>query len=247
MSNPRNLLSEDALAATEARALRGIQNHESKEQPSRRVLTQNHFDVGAILAVREQWTQAREHLASAASFGVQLLENPPVRPDHQTLYPINMQRIAGLTAAFGTPELRARLGEISRERWAQDQTPLYKSMADPLDFLVTYLARGTLHRESAQAMLAQQQAPSASRMAKQWYGPMLSAILAIEDADVDALTAALQTMLGYHEYEALHGDNRYQADGLIAVVPLGLVQLSRERSLFCDPRSPYVPLSLLDN
>lgn len=186
--------------------------------------------------------EVRGHFVAAATYVVRAWEErEPPSATTSTRTPWMFGVMLGVAAAFGDAEVRRRAGEIERWKWFAPENDFYLRQADSLAQLQAFL-RGELDATIAAQVVVRSKAENADRHAARFDGPLVDALLAIRGRELDA---ALQTMVKEHEYRAMHGELQKLSDGLVAVLPLGLVRLARDAGVLCTVDSPYVPVELL--
>lgn len=188
--------------------------------------------------------EVRAHFTQAAEFGA-IAWARRGQPDASTSRtPWDFGVMLGVVAAFGTIEQRQRAGAIERWKWFSPERDPYLLLADSLSQVQSFLS-GTFDEKAAASVAERCNAENADRDARRFDGPLVQALTALHRRDLPTLQEMIAGMVREHEHRALRGMLQTQADGLVAVLPLGLVRLAREADLEPTIASPYVPLELL--
>lgn len=210
------------------------------------LLWRGHFDLATHLYQQDApIDEVREHFVLAATHGVRAwAERKP--PDETTSARIPWQFgvMLGVVAAFGTEQERRSAGEIERWKWFAPEEPFFVLQADSLSQLQSFL-RDEFELDAATQVIERCNAENADRDARRFDGPLVDALVAIRRRESARLDAALKTMVKEHQHRAMHGELQKQSDGLVAVLPLGLVRLARDTGITCAIESPYLPVNLL--
>jgi len=162
--------------------------------------------------------------------------------DHRT--PWSFALLLGAAAAFGSEESRRNAGAIERWKWLDPEQPEYVLMAASLEQLQAFFG-GRFEVGAADEVIRRCSAENADRDAVRFDGQLVRGLVAIQQHDAAVLNTAIETMVSEHQHRALRGHLRTQADGLVALLPLGLVRLGRDAGLHVAVDSPYVPVDLL--
>jgi hypothetical protein len=201
----------------------------------------DHFDLAAYRYELEI-DRASVLCAFAATIraGVAAYAHAPKLDSIRT--PFYFGQLTGIVAAFGGPADRARIAAIPRNHFLMPEMPEYTAMADAYSALQSYLDGTPDHGIARRAVEAQQRR---DRDSFHYSRPLARAVLGLADGDAAVVTAAVAAMADLHLHLAREGDLQTGAAGCIAVLPLGVMRLARERGLECTLDSPYVPLELL--
>ena len=188
--------------------------------------------------------EVRQHFVQAARYGLATWSERSRPTARTSRTPWQFGLMLGVVAAFGDAAQRATAGTIERWKWFHPEEEFYLLLADSLSQLQSFLA-GRFSPDEAVAVVERCKGGSADRDALRFDGPLVEALLAIHRQDVKGLESQLATMVEEHRHRALEGVLQFHTDGLVAVLPLGLVRLARDAGLDPAVDSPYVPVSLL--
>ncbi|KAB2906919.1 MAG: hypothetical protein F9K40_05695 [Kofleriaceae bacterium] len=239
MSKKLNRVDDEGVLWAIGRARKLIENRRSARQ-----LWEGHFELATHLYQQDgARDEIRESFVLAAEHGLEMFEQRG-EPAGESRTPWDFGLVLGVVMAFGTPEQRSRAGAVERWKWFHPEKDFYLLLADTLSQIQAFLS-GRFDRTAAERVVGRCNAENADRDSKRYNGPLVEALLAIDARDPQKLQAALATMVKEHEYRAMRGPLQGQADGLVAVLPLGLVRVARESGLSCSIESSYVPLDLL--
>ncbi len=239
MSKKLNRVDDEGILWAIGRARKLIESRRSARQ-----LWEGHFELATHLYQQDgSPSEIRENFVHAAEHGLQMFEQRG-EPKGDSRTPWDFGLVLGTVLAFGTPEQRSRAARVERWKWFHPEKEFYLLLADTLSQVQSFLA-GEFDRTAAQRLVERCTAENADRDSVRYNSPLVEALLAIDARDVQPLQAALAAMVKEHEHRAMRGPLQAQADGLVAVIPLGLVRLARDSGLSCSVESPYVPLDLL--
>ncbi len=166
----------------------------------------------------------------------------PTRGTRRT--PWDFGQLLGVVAAFGDSDQRCRAGSIRRQAYLWPEDPSFALMADVYSVLQAFL-HGEVDVGPAVRVAEQASAPSADRDAVEYGAPLCRAVAGLIERDESNVAKEVAAMARYHEHMARSGDLQFNAEGMIAVLPLCLVRLAREVGLDCTVKSPYVPVEIL--
>lgn len=234
------------LTGAQALGLEALVRADLEAPPSRVAEYRAHLIIGLLALPRGDLGALRTHLARAARAGVADLAERAGR-GAVTGDPIELELPLLLAIAFGETETREAAAALPREPWfvAEQWHPALPILAGTFDLLRTLAIGRPIELEPLSELRA-----AAGRLALEdrpypWIAPMLGGIAAVLSGDRAALEASLNALLALHEETARAGEWRERPEGLLALWPLALDRLARERGLRPGVDSPYLPPGLL--
>lgn len=214
--------------------------------PSITALYQAHLNLGLLACRAGDLAEAHAHLERAAAAGIADLAD---RASHGTVTadPIALELPLMLTAAFGDATVRQAAADLPREPWFVEQQwhPDLPVLAAAFDALRTLTAGRPIAAGRLDAIAASARSLVSDDRPYPWIGALMAGLAAIEADDKDAVEGAIAELLRLHEQEARAGDWRKLPEGLLALWPLALCRLARERGLSPRVNSPYLPPAVL--
>ena len=158
--------------------------------------------------------------------------------------PWDFGQLLGTVASFGDTSEWRRIGGVHRSTFLWPEEPPYVLMADALQVVQSRL-RGEADLDGAALVVESSRAENVEREAAEYWGPLAAAVIALANRDASTFATHILTMVRHHERMARHGDLQFDAGGIVALVPLGLVRVARSVNIDCRVDSAYLPIDLL--
>ncbi|MBS1202767.1 MAG: Immunity protein 49 [Chromatiaceae bacterium] len=217
-----------------------------ESSPSTTARYQAHLNLGLLACRGTDMAEARAHLEAAAAAGIDDLSERAAR-GAVTNDPIALELPLMLTAAFGDERVRQAAADLPREPWFGESQwhPDLQVLAAALDALRNLSARRPLAAVRLTEIAAAARSLHSDDRPYPWIGALVVGLAALKAADPMALEASIDSLLRLHEREAKAGSWQRLPEGLLALWPLALYRLARERGLNPAVDSPYLPPGLV--
>lgn len=234
------------LTDEQARGLQALVRPDLEAPPSLVAEYRAHLIAGLLARFAGDLGTLRAHLARAARAGVADLA---VRAGRGAVTgdPIELELPLLLAIAFGDGKTREATAALPWDPWfvAEQWHPALPILAGTFDLLRTLAVGRSIESERLAGLRAAAQRLALEDRPYPWIAPMLEGITAVLSGDQGPLEASLSALLALHEEAARYGEWRERPEGLLALWPLALYRLARERGLNPRVASPYLPPGLL--
>jgi hypothetical protein len=243
VKEPLNKIPAERYAANIERCQRSIARQLAGENDPG-LLWHEYFEIGAFRSQLGDRQATRAAFLEAIRYGLVAYHaiGEPTSESQRT--PWDFGQLLGTVAAFGTREQQESAAAIPRFKWYWPEDPFYSPMAAAYAVLQSYL-HGSIDVAAAHDLIATTSSGGEKRGAVEYHVQIGHALLALHEANATALSNAVSKIATEHQRMATGGDLKLSPEGLIGVLPLGLVRLGRALGLAADSASPYVPVTLL--
>lgn len=240
-----NQIAPEMASAYVDTTTRNIERQLSRREPRPRALFPQYYRRGVCGRVCGRADELiRDDLRNAGRQGLAWFEmrgEPRERPRDVW----EMREVAGLLAAYGSPDEHVRLDGLPVSRWYHPAKPEFEASALAYRLFARFLVTKQVASDDVVALEDQLASSGLHPIHSQVIAPIAQCLSAIQHDDAHDFERAWSTLTNAFATVAQHGEFARRFEGLLDPMALGLLALGRSHGFELTVTSPYAPLELL--